>query len=99
MVQIQYGRNRYQVEIVRSSRDIGIGMTKYGIPPSHGMIFILNGKYDTITMDGMKYPLDVIFLDSQWKQIGSMKRMYPNEKSIIPDYSMYMIEFPVGIVR
>lgn len=87
----------YQVEIASEENDIEMGMTKYKAPPSYGMMFYLEGRDMLLSMKGMYFPLDILFLDSNMKVI-SRRKSYPNDGlSPIPRGTYYMLEFPLGI--
>lgn len=85
------------MEVVTSDHDIRIGLSKYRYPPNHDMLFVLNDNYRYITMKGMSFPIDVIFMDSKWNVIGDgWIRMYIGSDNIpIPQGTLYVLEVPV----
>lgn len=87
------------VEIVSSPDDVRIGMTKYRHPPSYGMLFLLNDRYRYLTMKGMHFPIDILFMDRKGKILGEgWKRMYIGSENIaIPSGSLYALEVPVAM--
>lgn len=83
------------VEIVSDRSSIGIGMTKYATPPKHSMFFILKGMYSSVTMQGMRFPLDIILMTRDLKIIRQW-RGYPSDpERLIPEHTWYMLEIPV----
>lgn len=80
-------------EIVYKHEDIVTGMKKYINPPSHGMLFILNGRYSIVTMEGMKYPLIVSLYDRN-RILISRSILYPEDKITISSDIYYMVEIP-----
>lgn len=96
------------VEVLEQISDIMRGMRKYTAPPSYGMLFPLQGRFDSVTMQGVKFPLDILFLTQEGRMIPLVKRdggnvywrrMFPHTPDKrMPRDTYYMIEFPSGII-
>lgn len=97
MRSIRIGRHTYQVEVASAVPDILIGMIKYNQAPRHGML--IYAKYPYLVMEGMKFSLDVIFLDRAMRVIGT-RRAYPSDGPfLLPHGTAYILEFPVGMLK
>lgn len=84
-----------KLEVVRTKRDIAIGMTKYRVPPPHGMLFILKGQYSILTMYGMRYSLRIFLYDRNWIGIGDSFVAHPGDQMRLSPSVYYMVEIPV----
>ena len=86
----------YELEIARTQQEINVGMTKYEYP-SIGMLFILEGQYAWLTMDGMKFPLEVFFYDRDWNMLEYIYAYPDDPPRRMPRDAYYMIELAFAI--
>lgn len=98
-VSIRIQGHSYRLLVRRTPLEISRGMSIYASSPPHGMLFILNGQYHTFTMNGVSFPLSVLFLDADWNIVESFTAQPGMRTKRIPRSVMYMIEIPVtGII-
>lgn len=95
---IKLGNKPILVDIAESDSQIYNGMTIYDanekdtIKP---MLFILGGRYNTLSMDGMKFSLKIFYFDSDFRLI-SYTEAYPNQPlEKMPINTYYMLEIPI----
>lgn len=80
--------------IAETDREINIGMSIFNRPTTYTMLFPLQGRYGTFTMEGVSFPLDVTFYSRDWRVIERFIA-YPNMRDrYIPQDTWWMYEVP-----
>lgn len=70
--------NGVKVFMPETREEIGVGMglfsdiyTRQGSLPKIGMLFPLQGRYTNFTMEGVPFPIRVIYYDREWNVVDS----------------------------
>ena len=94
----------FVVEVVSEERDIRKGLAgRDSLENSRGMLFVLDRTKDNaFWMSGMKFSLDLIFLDTEMKVIGIMENLQPCTQCDIyrpAKPAAYALEINSGLAR
>ena len=97
MEDINIGGNLYRVRVVTSDEDMTRGLSDTSeLPRGEGMLFDFKESKDiTMNMYDMKYPLDMIFVDSDDKVIKTVT-MEPGQNEVSVKDVRYVVEVNKG---
>ena len=97
-------RETFLVEVIRDKEGLKKGLSfRDQMPEDHGMLFVLDTSQDTaFWMKGMKFPLDIIFIDQNMQIIEILENLQPCEKCPVYFPRMrpaYGLELNAGLAR
>lgn len=102
---LQLGNRSYSVTMLRTeaAREKGLSGTD-SLAADHAMVFVF--PHDSrwgIWMKGMKYPIDIVWLDSRSKVVhmveGAQPASYPKTTFVPPTKARYVIELTSGTIK
>lgn len=76
------------------SRLKGLLGTK-SLPAGEGLLIV---PCNSIHMFGMKYPIDCVFLDDQYKVVGLVENIAPGKMSRVFGQAKQCLELPAGVI-
>lgn len=90
------------VETAGDAESLRKGLSgREGMPEDHGMLFLIN-KENSFWMNGMKFPLDILFFDRDMRLIEIRHNLQPCDACMPfdPEYpSAYALEINAGIAK
>ncbi len=101
-VAVVLGKNRINLEIVRTPEARAIGLSKYTtLNHDKGMLFVFSKSgTQCFWMKGMKFPLDIIWIDRDKKVLHIERNLKPETypQEFCPDVpAKYVIEVSAGV--
>jgi uncharacterized membrane protein (UPF0127 family) len=104
--QIEFGGVILSVEIVTTPADQERGLSfRDSIPTDHGMLFVFQSEgMWGFWMKGMRFPLDIVWFDSQKRVVFMEQNLAPCTPQSCPPYTppvntMYVLEVNAGFVQ
>lgn len=94
IIDVRIGEKTYKLEVVKSKEDLATGLSKFDtIAETQGMLFIFEspGRWD-IWMKGMKFNIDIIFLDNKNEVVTLFKNVKSENHENIYQYSRYQAD-------
>jgi len=97
------GELTVNVEVVSTDAKIERGlMYREHLPPNDGMLFLLPIEKDwSFWMHNTLIPLDMFFIDSDWKVVGVVENATPltDDPRQVPKMSQYVLETKAGFAK
>ena len=85
--------------LMTTEHEINVGMGMFaqqyyrtGIPPSLPLLFPLQGEFPTLTMEGVPFPIEVVYYDKNWRMLNSLVASPGMSDSPIPRGTYWMYE-------
>jgi uncharacterized membrane protein (UPF0127 family) len=106
VTRIEFGGVMLSVELAKTPEEQqrGLGYRDY-MAPDHGMLFVFNSEGTWgFWMSGMRFPLDIIWFDSQRRAVYVEQGLVPCTPQSCPIYTptakaMYVLEVNGGFVQ
>lgn len=103
MIDITIGNKQYKVIEAKTEEERKQGLTNYTeLPKDEGMLFYLSDEksQQIFTMKGMKFPIDIIFINQDQEVISVSYNCQPDQEDIVStteymedtDYIQYVLE-------
>lgn len=107
MIEITINNKKYSVKEAKTEAERRIGLINYDeLPEGEGMLFYMDDEksQQVFTMKGMKFPLDILFINQDQEVVSAHHDCQPNQESIISttenlqegDYIAYVLEVNPG---
>ena len=103
MIEITINNKKYSVKEAKTEAERRIGLINYDeLPEGEGMLFYMDDEksQQVFTMKGMKFPLDILFINQDQEVVSAHHDCQPNQESVISttenlqegDYIAYVLE-------
>lgn len=103
MIEITINDKKYSVKEAKTEAERRIGLINYDeLPEGEGMLFYMDDEksQQVFTMKGMKFPLDILFINQDQEVVSAHHDCQPNQESVISttenlqegDYIAYVLE-------
>ena len=86
--------DRIDVAETSLSRMVGL-LGKQALEPGTGLIIFPSQAVHTV---GMQFPIDVVFVDRQWRVTGMRPGMVPSRMSKVHWKAKCVVELPIGVI-
>lgn len=103
MIEITINNKKYSVEEAKTDKEREDGLKhRLELPENEGMLFYMPDEksQQVFTMKGMKFPLDILFINQDQEVISAHHDCQPDEKAVVSttehldegDYIAYVLE-------
>lgn len=103
MIEITINDKKYSVKEAKTEAERRIGLINYDeLPEGEGMLFYMDDEksQQVFTMKGMKFPLDILFINQDQEVVSAHHDCQPDQESVISttenlqegDYIAYVLE-------
>lgn len=103
MIEITINNKKYSVKEAKTDKEREEGLRNYNeLPEGEGMLFYMDDEQSqqVFTMKGMKFPLDIIFINQNQDVVDVRTNCQPEEKQVVSttehigegDYIAYVLE-------
>lgn len=103
MITIKIGKKEYDVKEARTEEELETGLKEVEtLPENEGMLFYMPDQLSqqTFTMEGMKIPLDIIFINQDQEVVSVSNDCQPGQELVVSttenieedDYIAYVLE-------
>lgn len=103
MIEITINNKKYSVKEAKTEEEKREGLRNYSeLPDKEGMLFYMDDEksQQVFNMKGMKFPLDILFINQDQEVVSANYNCQPNEESITnttknlddDDYIAYVLE-------
>lgn len=103
MIEITINNKKYSVEEAKTDKEREEGLRHcFELPENEGMLFYMPDEksQQVFTMKGMKFPLDILFINQDQEVISAHHDCQPDEKAVVSttehlddgDYIVYVLE-------
>lgn len=103
MIEITINNKKYSVEEAKTDKEREEGLIHHlELPENEGMLFYMSDEksQQVFTMKGMKFPLDILFINQDQEVVSANHDCQPDEKAVVSttehldegDYIAYVLE-------